>query len=77
MRRKRHEIFRLLKADEIECRVSKITEKGVALLLYKTARTDADILDEKIGTEKWENDFKLVDGVLYGGIGVDYGKGLV
>lgn len=69
--------FRLLKADEIECRVSKITEKGVALLLYKTARTDADILDEKIGTENWENDFKLVDGVLYGGIGVDYGKGLV
>lgn len=69
--------FRLLNADEIECRVSRITEKGLSLLLYKTARTDADLLDEKFGADKWENDFKLVDGVLYGGIGVDYGKGLV
>lgn len=64
--------FRLLTADEIECRVSRITDKGLSLLLYKTARTDADLLDEKFGADRWENDFKLVDGVLYGGIGVDY-----
>lgn len=64
--------FRLLKPDEIECRVSTCTEKGVSVLLYKTARTDADLLDETVGSERWENDFKLVDGVLYGGIGVDY-----
>lgn len=69
--------YRLLKPDEIECRVSQCSEKGVALLLYKTARTDADILDETVGADKWENDFKLVDGVLYGGVGVDYGNGLV
>lgn len=69
--------FRLLKNDEIECRVQRCTEKGVSLLLYKTARTDADLLDETFGPSKWENDFKLVDGVLYGGIGVDYGNGLV
>lgn len=64
--------FRLLRADEIECRVQKCSEKGVSILLYKTARTDADLLDETCGTENWENDFKLVDGVLYGGIGVAY-----
>lgn len=64
--------FRLLKADEIECRVSTITVNGVKLWLYKTARTDADILDETFGAHRWENDFKLVDGVLYGGIGIDY-----
>lgn len=69
--------YRLLRADEIECRVQKCNEKGVSLLLYKTARTDADLLDETVGADKWENDFKLVDGVLYGGIGVDYGNGLV
>jgi len=69
--------YRLLHADEIECRVAQCTEKGVSILLYKTARTDADILDETVGSENWENDFKLVDGVLYGGIGVDYGRGLV
>ena len=69
--------FRLLRPDEIECRVQSCSEKGVSLLLYKTARTDADLLDETVGAENWENDFKLVDGVLYGGLGVDYGKGLV
>lgn len=67
--------FRLLKADEIECRVSRCSEKGAVLLLYKTARTDADLLDETFGPFSWENDFKLVDGVLYGGIGIEGGDG--
>ena len=66
--------FRLLRPDEIECRVAQCNEKGASILLYKTARTDADLLDETVGAQNWENDFKLVDGVLYGGIGVDYGK---
>lgn len=74
-------VFRPLRADEIECRVQmcKFDEQnqrksGVSLLLYKTARTDADLLDEIVGCQYWENDFKLIDGVLYGGIGVDYEK---
>lgn len=62
--------FRLLNADEIECRVAQISDKGLTLLLYKTARTDANILDEKFGPFGWQNDFKIVDGVLYGGIGI-------
>jgi len=67
--------FRLLNADEIECRISQIKERdgkvsGLTLLLYKTARTDANLLDETFGPERWTNDFKLVDGVLYGGIGI-------
>lgn len=62
--------FRLLRADEIEVRIAQAKEKGVSLLLYKTARTDANLLDETVGTENWENDFKVVDGVLYGGIGI-------
>lgn len=69
--------FRLLNADEIECRVSQIKENGLSLLLYKTARTDANLLDETVGERDWTNDFKLIDGVLYGGIGVDYGQGFV
>lgn len=63
-------MFRLLRKDEIECRVSQVSEKGCVLLLYKTARTDADLLDETVGPQNWENDFKIVDGVLYGGIGI-------
>lgn len=66
--------FRNLTPGEIECRVQKCSAKGVSVLLYKTARTDADILDETVGPERWANDFRTIDGVLYGGIGVDYGK---
>lgn len=69
--------FRLLNADEIECRVSQIKENGLSLLLYKTARTDANLLDETVGEENWTNDFKLIDGVLYGGIGIDFGQNFV
>ena len=38
--------IRLLKANEIECRVSAVKENGVSLLLYKDARVDQKILDE-------------------------------
>jgi hypothetical protein len=62
--------MRKLKADEIECRVAQVTAKGCSLLLYKTARVDRAILDEEFGKMSWQNDFKVVDGKMYGGIGV-------
>lgn len=62
--------FRKLKAEEIECRINTIKDKGLTLLLYKTARVDAQLLDEEVGTTHWKNDFKSIDGVLYGGISV-------
>ena len=46
--------FRNLRADEIECRVATITEKGVSLLLYKDARCDMIILDETVGATNWQ-----------------------
>lgn len=46
--------FRLLKADEIDCRVSTCSEKGVSLLLYKDARVDMNILDETVGPMNWQ-----------------------
>lgn len=46
--------FRLLRADEIECRISRCTEKGVQLLLYKDARCDQNILDETVGPLNWQ-----------------------
>ena len=36
--------IRDLTSEEIECRIGKITAKGLTLLLYKTARTDIKIL---------------------------------
>lgn len=62
--------MRKLRADEIECRVAQTFEKGCALLLYKTARVDRAILDEVFGEFNWQNDFKVIDGKMYGGIGV-------
>lgn len=62
--------FRLLKADEIECRISTISEKGLSLLLYKTARTDYALLDETVGMYYWQNDYKVIDGKMYCGIGI-------
>ena len=47
-------MFRILKAEEIECRVATINEKGCMLLLYKDARVDANILDETVGAMNWQ-----------------------
>jgi len=46
--------FRKLRADEIDCRVSQISEKGLTLLLYKDARCDMNILDETVGCMNWK-----------------------
>lgn len=66
--------MRLLKANEIECKVATISEKGCQLLLYKTARTDMDLLDETYGPENWECEYKEIKGNLYCGIRVYFGE---
>ena len=46
--------FRTLKANEIDCRINTINEKGLTLLLYKDARVDQNILDETVGNMNWQ-----------------------
>lgn len=46
--------FRLLTAEEIDCRVSTCNQWGVGLLLYKDARCDQNILDETVGPMNWQ-----------------------
>lgn len=46
--------FRTLKAEEIDCRVATISQKGLSLLLYKDARVDQNILDETVGCMNWQ-----------------------
>lgn len=46
--------FRLLRADEIECRVAQVKVNGLSLLLYKDARCDMNILDETVGGFNWK-----------------------
>lgn len=58
-------LIRLLKAEEIECRISTINEKGLSLLLYKDARVDQRILDETFGAFGWKRSHQCIDGNLY------------
>lgn len=57
--------IRLLKADEIECRVGTINEKGLTLLLYKDARVDMKVLDEVYGIGGWQREHEVIGGNLY------------
>ena len=57
--------IRLLRADEIECRIGTINEKGLSLLLYKDARADMKILDETFGIFGWKRTHQSIDGNLY------------
>lgn len=50
------EKFRKLRADEIDCRIGTINEKGLSLLLYKDARCDMNILDETVGPLNWKRE---------------------
>lgn len=56
---------RLLKSDEIEVRIQQTDNtKYATYLLYKDARTDKKILDEKYG-DLWMNSFQLINGKLF------------
>ena len=56
--------MRKLRADEVECRVSTINEKGCSLLLYKDARVDMTLLDEEFGRMNWQRHHRLIGDML-------------
>ena len=51
-------MFRKLRADEIDCRIAQIKRdgSGLSLLLYKDARCDQNILDEVVGPYNWKRE---------------------
>ena len=63
-------MFRDLKADEIDCRVSTVSAKGCSLLLYKDARVDMNILDETFGVYGWSREHKMIGDRLYCTVGI-------
>lgn len=67
--------FRTLRADEIECRVGTVTDKGVSLLMYKDARVDMRLLDEVVGAENWQRKHELIDGQLFCTVSIRNEKG--
>ena len=58
--------FPLLKEYQIEVRVGQVSQKGCTLLLYKTSRTDAEILDSVVGMGNWQKRFYTLQGVGIG-----------
>ena len=64
--------FRELEPSEIECRIGTVSKqgKGLSLLLYKTSRCDANILDETVGSERWQCDFYEQKGTLFCKVGI-------
>ena len=62
--------FRLLTADEIECRIASVGQWGVQLLLYKDARADMALMDECVGAENWQRKHEVINGSLFCSVGV-------
>jgi hypothetical protein len=67
--------FRELKADEIDCRVGTVTDKGVSLLMYKDARVDMRLLDEVVGPMNWKREHELINGNLFCTVSIRDDKG--
>ena len=55
----------LLTANDVECRIKKITNEGAVLLLYKTARVDMRILDEVCGSMNWQRHHEVINNNLF------------
>lgn len=64
--------FRNLRADEIEVRRGRnVGNTGkVELLIYKTARVDAELLNETVGSHYWKKYYKPVNGMTFCGIAI-------
>lgn len=62
--------FRNLRADELEVRQSSKKDGYVSLLIYKDSRCDQRILDETVGSEDWEVDYKREGDTLLCGISI-------
>lgn len=58
-------IIRFLYAEEIECRVGTISEKGLSILLYKDARVDQNILDQTFGIFGWMRTHEKIGDALF------------
>lgn len=62
--------FRLLRAEEIECRVNQMEDTWCSLLLYKDARVDQRLLDEVVGPINWCRSHQLIGDSLFCTVGV-------
>ena len=53
--------MRVLKPEEIECRLQSFSDKTATFLLYKDVRTDVRVLSETYG-DMWKNEYSEING---------------
>lgn len=63
--------FRNLTAADVEVRVQSARQNEVALLLYKNARVDMNVLDETVGVENWQREHYECKGNLFCRVGIN------
>lgn len=63
-------LFPLLTANDIEVKIKKVTKTSALALLYKTARIDMKMLDDRFGATGWQDKYEEIKGNLYCFIGV-------
>lgn len=63
-------MFRALKAEEIEVRVQSVKNGKANMLLYIDSRAVTKLLDETVGPMNWQTEFYEVNGQTIGKLGI-------
>ena len=58
-------VIPLLEPEDIDVKIKQVKDTGALALLYKTARTDMDILDRVFGAMNWMDSYQEIKGNLY------------
>lgn len=75
---KLRELNKELTDQDVEMRVQQITKSGyMILLVYKTARVDANRLDSVIGPSNWHDEYIHRDGIVYCKVSINTNNGWI
>lgn len=66
----KNNMFRTLKAEEIEVRVQSVKNGKANMLLYIDSRAVTKLLDETVGPMNWQTEFYEVNGQTIGKLGI-------
>ena len=65
------ELNKPVNIDDIDFRIQSINSNGWATILaYKDARYDMNVLDDVVGAENWQKDYKIINERLYCGVAI-------
>lgn len=58
-------VFRKLRSDEIDARISRVNNGGVSVLLYIDARAAMKLFDETVGSFNWKDEYREMHGSVF------------